>query len=93
MNKKVKECYIGVNCVSPILVLISDLQLAFLLRLTTYLDVQRCLEYLGYFGYSIIAEQESQAAGITGKSIVMLDQAIDLCKIVECNITIIFIII
>ncbi|XP_043970051.1 mitochondrial Rho GTPase 1-A-like isoform X1 [Gambusia affinis] len=33
--------------------------------LTTYLDVQRCLEYLGYLGYSIIAEQESQAAGIT----------------------------
>lgn len=34
--------------------------------LTTYLDVQRCLEYLGYLGFSIIAEQESQAAGITG---------------------------
>lgn len=33
--------------------------------LTTYLDVQRCLEYLGYLGYSIIAEQESQASGIT----------------------------
>ncbi|XP_060774044.1 mitochondrial Rho GTPase 1b [Neoarius graeffei] len=32
--------------------------------LTTYLDVQRCLEYLGYLGYSIIAEQESQAAAI-----------------------------
>lgn len=38
-----------------------------LFRLTTYLDVQRCLEYFGYLGYSIIAEQESQAAGITGK--------------------------
>uniref|UniRef100_A0A672M0U2 Mitochondrial Rho GTPase 1-A-like n=1 Tax=Sinocyclocheilus grahami TaxID=75366 RepID=A0A672M0U2_SINGR len=35
--------------------------------LTTYLDVQRCLEYLGYLGYSIIAEQESQASAITGK--------------------------
>lgn len=34
--------------------------------LTTYLDVQRCLEYLGYLGFSIVAEQESQAAGITG---------------------------
>lgn len=34
--------------------------------LTTYLDVQRCLEYLGYLGFSIIAEQESQAAGFTG---------------------------
>ncbi|XP_053355239.1 mitochondrial Rho GTPase 1b [Clarias gariepinus] len=33
--------------------------------LTTYLDVQRCLEYLGYLGYSIVAEQESQAAAIT----------------------------
>ncbi len=37
-------------------------------RLTTYLDVQRCLEYLGYLGYSIIQEQESQAAAITSKS-------------------------
>lgn len=35
-------------------------------RLTTYLDVQRCLEYLGYLGYSILAEQESQASAITG---------------------------
>uniref|UniRef100_A0A8C2IHR7 Mitochondrial Rho GTPase n=1 Tax=Cyprinus carpio TaxID=7962 RepID=A0A8C2IHR7_CYPCA len=35
--------------------------------LTTYLDVQRCLEYLGYLGYSIIQEQESQAAAITSK--------------------------
>lgn len=38
------------------------------LRLTTYLDVQRCLEYLGYLGYSIIQEQESQAAAMTSKS-------------------------
>lgn len=37
-------------------------------RLTTYLDVQRSLEYLGYLGYSIIYEQESQAAAITGKA-------------------------
>lgn len=36
-------------------------------RLTTYLDVQRSLEYLGYLGYSIIYEQESQAAAITGE--------------------------
>jgi hypothetical protein len=36
-------------------------------RLTTYLDVQRCLEYLGYLGYSILTEQESQASAITGK--------------------------
>lgn len=38
-------------------------------RLTTYLDVQRCLEYLGYLGYSILTEQESQASAITGKYI------------------------
>ncbi|CAG5937776.1 unnamed protein product [Menidia menidia] len=55
--------------------------------LTTYLDVQRCLEYLGYLGYSIVAEQESQAAGITGK-----DKKIDLQKkqtqrsVFQCNI-------
>ena len=44
-------------------------------RLTTYLDVQRCLEYLGYLGYSIVAEQESQAAGITGEFIHRLTHA------------------
>lgn len=44
---------------------------AFLSRLTTYLDVQRCLEYLGYLGYSIIAEQESQAASMTGERILL----------------------
>lgn len=37
--------------------------------MTTYLDVQRCLEYLGYLGFSIVAEQESQAAGITGADV------------------------
>lgn len=41
-------------------------------RLTTYLDVQRSLEYLGYLGYSIIYEHESQAAAITGESIILL---------------------
>ncbi|KAI5613772.1 mitochondrial Rho GTPase 1 [Silurus asotus] len=40
--------------------------------LTTYLDVQRCLEYLGYLGYSIVAEQESQAAAITGVCVTRL---------------------
>nr|XP_021332570.1 mitochondrial Rho GTPase 1 isoform X4 [Danio rerio] len=44
--------------------------------LTTYLDVQRCLEYLGYLGYSIIAEQESQASAIT----VTRDKKLDLQK-------------
>uniref|UniRef100_A0A8C6VT82 Mitochondrial Rho GTPase n=1 Tax=Nothobranchius furzeri TaxID=105023 RepID=A0A8C6VT82_NOTFU len=56
--------------------------------LTTYLDVQRCLEYLGYLGYSIIAEQESQAAGFT----VTRDRKIDLQKkqtqrnVFRCNV-------
>uniref|UniRef100_A0A2K6G0Z3 Ras homolog gene family member T1 n=1 Tax=Propithecus coquereli TaxID=379532 RepID=A0A2K6G0Z3_PROCO len=35
--------------------------------LTTYLGVQRCLEYLGYLGYSTLTEQESQASAITKK--------------------------
>ncbi|KAM8843425.1 mitochondrial Rho GTPase 1-A-like isoform 1-T1 [Synchiropus picturatus] len=56
--------------------------------LTTYLDVQRCLEYFGYLGYSIIAEQESQASGIT----VTRDKKIDLQKkqtkrsVFRCNV-------
>uniref|UniRef100_A0AAR2IXR0 Mitochondrial Rho GTPase n=1 Tax=Pygocentrus nattereri TaxID=42514 RepID=A0AAR2IXR0_PYGNA len=56
--------------------------------LTTYLDVQRCLEYLGYLGYSIIHEQESQAAAIT----VTRNKRIDLQKkqtqrnVFRCNI-------
>lgn len=41
-------------------------------RLTTYLDVQRSLEYLGYLGYSIIYEHESQAAAITGEPFISL---------------------
>ncbi|XP_048847309.1 mitochondrial Rho GTPase 1-A isoform X2 [Brienomyrus brachyistius] len=44
--------------------------------LTTYLDVQRCLEYLGYLGYSILCEQESQAAALT----VTRNKRIDLQK-------------
>ncbi|XP_062389104.1 mitochondrial Rho GTPase 1-A isoform X2 [Sardina pilchardus] len=56
--------------------------------LTTYLDVQRCLEYLGYLGYSIINEQESQAASIT----VTRNKRIDLQKkqtqrsVFRCNV-------
>jgi len=45
-------------------------------RLTTYLDVQRSLEYLGYLGYSIIYEQESQAAAITGKRSILFSTPI-----------------
>ncbi|NXL93090.1 MIRO1 GTPase, partial [Alectura lathami] len=56
--------------------------------LTTYLDVQRCLEYLGYLGYSILAEQESQASAIT----VTRNKKIDLQKkqtqrnVFRCNV-------
>uniref|UniRef100_A0A8C8GM12 Ras homolog family member T1 n=1 Tax=Oncorhynchus tshawytscha TaxID=74940 RepID=A0A8C8GM12_ONCTS len=57
-------------------------------QLTTYLDVQRCLEYLGYLGYPIISEQESQAVAIT----VTRDKKIDLQKkqtqrsVFRCNV-------
>ncbi|XP_026785446.1 mitochondrial Rho GTPase 1-A isoform X1 [Pangasianodon hypophthalmus] len=56
--------------------------------LTTYLDVQRCLEYLGYLGYSIIHEQDSQAAAIT----ITRNKHIDLQKkqtqrnVFRCNV-------
>uniref|UniRef100_A0A7M4E091 Ras homolog family member T1 n=1 Tax=Crocodylus porosus TaxID=8502 RepID=A0A7M4E091_CROPO len=56
--------------------------------LTTYLDVQRCLEYLGYLGYSILTEQESQASALT----VTRDKKIDLQKkqtqrnVFRCNV-------
>uniref|UniRef100_A0A8C2WNG4 Ras homolog family member T1a n=1 Tax=Cyclopterus lumpus TaxID=8103 RepID=A0A8C2WNG4_CYCLU len=56
--------------------------------LTTYLDVQRSLEYFGYLGYSIIYEQESQAAAIT----VTRNKRIDLQKkqtqrsVFRCNV-------
>uniref|UniRef100_A0A3Q3VV31 Mitochondrial Rho GTPase n=1 Tax=Mola mola TaxID=94237 RepID=A0A3Q3VV31_MOLML len=33
--------------------------------LSAYLDVHRCLEHLGYLGYPILTEQESQTAAIT----------------------------
>ncbi|XP_072125299.1 mitochondrial Rho GTPase 2-like isoform X2 [Mobula birostris] len=32
---------------------------------TAYLDVHRCIEYLGYLGYTTIMEEESQTAAIT----------------------------
>eukprot|EP00061_Rhincodon_typus_P015162 g42686.t1 len=34
-------------------------------QFTAYLDVHRCMEYLGYLGYTTIMEQESQTAAIT----------------------------
>ncbi|XP_071395617.1 mitochondrial Rho GTPase 2 isoform X8 [Centroberyx affinis] len=33
--------------------------------LSAYLDIHRCLEYLGYLGYPILTEQESQTAAVT----------------------------
>ncbi|XP_064178406.1 mitochondrial Rho GTPase 2 isoform X1 [Anguilla rostrata] len=44
--------------------------------LTTYLNVQRCLEYLGYLGYPVVTEQESQTAAVT----VTREKALDLEK-------------
>lgn len=35
-------------------------------RLSAYLDIHRCLEHLGYLGYPILTEQESQTTAITG---------------------------
>lgn len=31
-----------------------------------YLDVQHCLECLGYLGYPILSEQDSQTQALTG---------------------------
>lgn len=45
----------GHMCVNP-----------FTCRLSAYLDIHRCLEHLGYLGYPILTEQESQTAAITG---------------------------
>ncbi|XP_046887674.1 mitochondrial Rho GTPase 2 [Hypomesus transpacificus] len=33
--------------------------------LSAYVDVHRCLEYLGYLGYPVITEQDSQTAAVT----------------------------
>lgn len=35
-------------------------------RLSAYLDIHRCLEHLGYLGYPILTEQDSQTSAITG---------------------------
>ncbi|XP_023567210.1 mitochondrial Rho GTPase 2 isoform X1 [Octodon degus] len=42
--------------------------------LVTYLDVQHCLEHLGYLGYPTLCEQESQAQAITVTREKRLDQ-------------------
>ncbi|KAM5198239.1 mitochondrial Rho GTPase 2 isoform 8-T8 [Hipposideros larvatus] len=57
--------------------------------LVTYLDVQRCLEHLGYLGYPILCRQDSQAHAITVTREKTLDQEkgqtqrnVLLCKVV-----------
>lgn len=35
-------------------------------RLSAYLDIHRCLEHLGYLGYPVLTEQESQTTAVTG---------------------------
>ncbi|XP_004438288.1 PREDICTED: mitochondrial Rho GTPase 2 [Ceratotherium simum simum] len=57
--------------------------------LVTYLDVRRCLELLGYLGYPILCEQDSQAHAITVTREKKLDQEkgqtqrnVLLCKVV-----------
>ncbi|XP_062848747.1 mitochondrial Rho GTPase 2 isoform X2 [Trichomycterus rosablanca] len=44
--------------------------------LSAYLDVHRCLEYLGYLGYPILMEQDSQTSAIT----VTREKALDMEK-------------
>ncbi|XP_036382719.1 mitochondrial Rho GTPase 2 isoform X1 [Megalops cyprinoides] len=44
--------------------------------MTAYLDIHRCLEYLGYLGYPVLTEQESQTSAVT----VTREKAIDLEK-------------
>ncbi|KAM4524542.1 mitochondrial Rho GTPase 2 [Odontesthes bonariensis] len=44
--------------------------------LSAYLDIHRCLEHLGYLGYPILTEQESQTAAVT----VTREKEVDLQK-------------
>ncbi|XP_070423271.1 mitochondrial Rho GTPase 2 isoform X3 [Equus przewalskii] len=57
--------------------------------LVAYLDVRRCLEHLGYLGYPVLCEQDSQAHAITVTREKKLDQEkgqtqrnVLLCKVV-----------
>ncbi|KAM9504611.1 mitochondrial Rho GTPase 2-like [Salvelinus alpinus] len=34
-------------------------------RLSAYLDIHRCLEYLGYLGYTILTQQNTQTTAVT----------------------------
>lgn len=46
----------------------GDILFACTRRLVAYLDVHHCLEYLGYLGYPILSDQDSQTHAITGMS-------------------------
>lgn len=37
--------------------------------LIAYLDVRHCLECLGYLGYPILSEQDSQTQALTGTAV------------------------
>ncbi|XP_041134028.1 mitochondrial Rho GTPase 2-like isoform X2 [Polyodon spathula] len=57
--------------------------------LTAYLDVHRCMEYLGYFGYPVLTEQDSQTEAITVTRDKKVDQEkgqtqrnVFLCKVI-----------
>ncbi|XP_056432378.1 mitochondrial Rho GTPase 2 isoform X2 [Gadus chalcogrammus] len=57
--------------------------------LSAYLDIHRCLEYLGYLGYPILAEQDSQTTAVTVTQQKELDLAksqtqrtVFLCKVI-----------
>ncbi|MBZ3879607.1 Mitochondrial Rho GTPase 2 [Sciurus carolinensis] len=57
--------------------------------LVTYLDVQRCLQHLGYLGYPTLCEQDSQAQAITVTREKRMDQEkgqtqrnVLLCKVI-----------
>uniref|UniRef100_A0A8C7XPY0 Mitochondrial Rho GTPase n=1 Tax=Oryzias sinensis TaxID=183150 RepID=A0A8C7XPY0_9TELE len=57
--------------------------------LSAYLDIHRCLEHLGYLGYPILTEQESQTAAVTVTRAKELDlekrqtqRTVFLCKVI-----------
>uniref|UniRef100_A0A8C8BYF4 Mitochondrial Rho GTPase 1/3 EF hand associated type-1 domain-containing protein n=1 Tax=Oncorhynchus tshawytscha TaxID=74940 RepID=A0A8C8BYF4_ONCTS len=54
----------------------SLMRLPFVYRLSAYLDIHRCLEYLLYLGYTILTQQNTQTTAVT----VMREKAVDLEK-------------
>lgn len=53
-------------------------------RLTAYLDVRCCLGYLGYLGYPVLTEQDSQIAAVMGISSVLLKCHMKILATVVC---------